>query len=328
MTRLIDAIPFLKGAVQRAMPGGMPARYVFHGGRAYAQSPAILASYPLPHLGGTFALAADELEGALSRMPGEPTVGGEDGRMVLRSGRLVSRLDLLACDPPEGDVDPTLNWEPTPPGLFAALKVAQGFVAKEGTWQRSVRLRDGFVTALNNRSACEVTVPGLEVLEEMALVDDCVGYLVKLAAAPAKWYKASGGAALFLWPTDLDAESAWVRCQLAAVPWPDDIFERIMEKAGAEAPVAMTEDWRDSYEDIAALGDGTCEVRPGGLHGRSPHGEHTAEFDTGVAVGAKFAIDALKAVVACASAWNPNPIEPSLFVNADGTIRGCIAGMR
>jgi hypothetical protein len=329
MTRLIDAIPFLKGAVQRSMPGGVAPRYTFHDGRAYAQNAAILASYPVPHIGGTFALAADELEGALGRMKGEPGISGADGRMVLKHGKLRSSIDLMPCDPPDGSVDTNLNWEETPSGLFAALRTIQGFLAEEGTWQRTVLLQNGNITAFSNRSACRIAVPDLEVLDDFSLVDNCVTYLASLSRDPARWYKAGNGAALFLWPVDdLMTEPAWVRCQLSAVPWPDDIFDNIMKRTNRSATVELTQEWKDAFADIAALGDGHCEVRPDGLHGISDHGEHLVEFETGVERVVKYQIAALKPILACATAWDPAVDMPAFFSNASGTITGCIAGMR
>jgi hypothetical protein len=100
---LLDALPFLKGAVQRSLPGGSPSIYVFSDGVMFAQNAAVLAAYPMPHILGEFSLAAEDLERALGRMTAEPMISAGDGTLVLKSGRLRSEVTLMACETPGAD---------------------------------------------------------------------------------------------------------------------------------------------------------------------------------------------------------------------------------
>jgi hypothetical protein len=316
---LHEAVEFLKGAVARSMPGGQPATYVFHGGVMHAQSPAILAAYPVPHVLGTFALAADDIEGALARMPSEPEVSAGDGTLILKAGRLRSSIDLLACEmPPGGDAD--ANWEDVPQAFIPALRAALPFVPKEGTWHRSIKLEDGRVLALSNRSACEVAVPGLTVLGYAALPTEAAAYLAKLDEAPSG-YRFAAGALSFTWA----AAGAWARCQLLSAEWPD-VFDRLLS-GRAEAPVELTQEWRDAFDDACALGDGDVTVKPGGLYAASQHAQHDAEFLTGVERETLWSIDALKPVFGCAQAWSPDEQKGPAYFCAPG-VRGVVMAKR
>lgn len=321
---LLDSISFLKGAVKRSLPGGAPSTYTFHEGRMFAQSPAILACYPMDHILGTFALAADDLEHALARMPTEPQISAGDGVLILKAGRLRSSITLLACEPPH-DADGGINeWEPPPAGLFAALKAVQPFISQDGTWQRGAKLENGRVLVISNRSACEVTLDGLGAAG--VLTDDCVAYLAKLDEPELS--HAAAGALWFRWPA-----GAWVRCQLSALEWPTDdegrsLFDKILGPPAEELPPCeLTAEWRAAYDDIAALGDGTLDVRPGGLHGRTEHAEHDAEFATGAARETRWSLATLKPMFGSgATHWDPDAQGPARF--AGPGVRGVVMGQR
>jgi len=318
---LLDALPFLKGAVQRSLPGGAPSTYVLHEGAMYARNAAILASFPMPHILGTFALAADDLESALGRMPTEPQISAGDGTLILKAGRLRSAITLLACEPPSGRPDGINSWDDPPAGLMSALRLAEPFVPKDGTWQRGIKLEDGRALAISNRAAIEVTVDGLEVMGQAVITDDCVRYLAKLDGDPSSVHFSD--IALWLrW-----ASGAWVRCQLSALEWPPDIFDRILDGAGDDVPIELTQEWRDAFADIAALGDGTLTVREAALYGRTEHAEHEAEFTTGAARETYWSLATLKSMFASgAAAWNPDAQGPAAFRGKG--FRGVVMGQR
>lgn len=324
---LIDGVQFLKGAVQRSLPGGTPSAYLFSGGVMFAQNAAILAAYPMVHILGEFSLAADDLERALARMSTEPTISAGDGTLIFKSGRLRSEITLMACEPPDVDLSSVNGWEPPPDRLMTALKAVKGFIPPDGTWQRGVKLEDGRVLAISNRSGCEVLCPGLQVLSDTVLTDDCVEYLTGLRSQPTEMCL-TGGAAWFRWPNE-----AWARCQLMALQWPDCIFDRIIDGIGQqETPCRLSQEWVDAFADAAALcdnsgGHGTITVRPVGLHTKSGQGDHLAEFTTGATRETYWSLAALKPVFSSgASAWNPDSSGPALF-SGDG-VRGMVVGQR
>jgi hypothetical protein len=319
---LLDALPFLKGAVRRSLPGGAPSTYIFHGGAMYAQNAAILSRYPMPHILGDFALAADDLEHTLARMPTEPEIGAGDGTLILKAGRLRSSITLMACEPPHGDPSGINDWSDPPAKFLASLRLVEPFVPDEGSWQRGAKLEDGRIIAISNHSAVDIKLDGLVVGDvQVVLTDDCVRYLAKLDEEPSKIHF-DGSSMWAIWPS-----GAWVRCQLSALDWPPDIFDRIVGGAGEATPIELTQEWREAFGDIVALGDGSLTVRPGAVHGRTEHADHDAEFATGVGIETRWSTVILKPMFGCgATAWNPDADGPAAF--AGPGLRGVVMRRR
>lgn len=320
---LKDAIAFLKGAVARGMPGGAASAYTVHDGWIYAQSPAVLAAFPVPHMQGLYSMAADDLEGALARMPSEPELSAGDGTIILKSGRLRSSIQLMEADEPAttaGQIAAGADNETqgVPDGLMRALATALPFVSKNGTWQRGVRIEEGRVLAINNRCGIEISLSGFSPPAPSILTSECVAYLTKLD--PPSTVRFAGSYVLFGWPS-----TAWARCQAMAAEWPI-VVDNILNGADDAAPVELTADWRASFDDVAALGDGNVELRAGGLFGRSTHAEHNSEFETGVSRTTHWSLEALKPVFACAERWNPDAQGAARFTGAG--LRGVVVGQR
>ena len=311
---LREAVKFLKGAFKTSTV------YSFHDGRCWVRSERAFASYPVAHILGTFALAAPDLEKAMGRMDSEPIVEPGDGTMVLRAGRLRSSIDLLAAEGPapsdEGGWDDLVT---APTKLLEALARALPFVSAEGTWQRSVLLATGSLAALSNHSAARVLYPELELPDPIAIPSESADYLIGLGAEPTRWL-IDPNSVRFEWPS-----GARVRCQLFAEGWPG-VADRVLGMAdaeGAEPPVAVTDEWREAYDDAAALGSGELVVSPKDIVSRSDHGEHRIEFPTGVSRETKWSLSSLKAVLAVATRWDPDGEGPARFVG--DAIRGIVA---
>lgn len=322
MPGLIEAVPFLRGAVGRT---GTLAVYGFSEGVMSARSPAILATYPTPHILGTFGIAADELEGAIGRMDREPTIGAGDGTIILRSGRIRSTLDLLAYEP-QPDFEPE-EWLDIPDGFIDSIRAALPFVATEGHWQRSLLLDRGRVTAINGKSAVEVEVSGLDV-EGIVLPYDCLSYLCDLDALPSKWL-----------PTKLAVTFAWeigarAKCQTLAIPWPESyssssFFDGFEEKAATVDSIPVDDNYRSAFADVAVvanLSDGVATVSPSGILGKSSHGTQEVELPTRVKRATKWSIKTLSPVLAVASEWHPDADGPAFFRGPG--VRGIVLGRR
>ena len=319
---LKEAVAFLKGAVSRSMPGGATSTYTVFNGWLYAQSPAILAAYPVPHMQGLYSLAADDLEGALARMPAEPTLEAGDGTLILKSGRLRSAIQLLEADEPASTYDDVSaennETQDLPDGLMRALGTALPFVSRDGTWQRGVRIEEGRVLAINNRCGIEVVLPALAPPAPSILTSECVTYLTKLD--PPATVRFAGSYVLFAWPN-----TAWARCQAIAAEWPA-VVDNILNGADDTTPLELTADWRASFNDVTSLGDGNIELRADGIFGKSEHAEHNAEFETGVTRTTYWSLEALKPVFAVAERWNPDAQGAARFT-ATG-LRGVVVGQR
>jgi hypothetical protein len=322
---LLVAVPFLRGAVARSLPGGAPSLYLFHDGRMYARSPAILASYPTPVIMGTFAMAADDVEGAIDKLGAEPTIGAGDGTIVLRVGKRRSSIDLLDADPPDGTPTPDPTWTVPPSGLLDALRTAAPFVDDGGSWNRGVKLETGRVVALSSRSAIAVDVPDLAVEGQASLSDDAVNYLTKMRDPPDRWLLGPTSAS-FAWPS-----GAWVRCQLVAIPWPEGIFEKAMDLVDGpdvvhHGVVEVTDGFRESFGYVSSLGDGEVTIGPEGMVGRSAHGEHRDDSPIPLDAETRWTIRALKPVVAVADRWRPDAGGRARF-EAKG-LRGVVVGQQ
>lgn len=302
---LIDGIRFVRGAVR-----GQPI-YGFDGGRVFARSPAVLASYPIEHILGTFGMSTADVDGALSRMSAEPVASPGDGTLVLRSGRIRSTIDLLDYTPPGVVVEVDDSWSDLPDGLYAALAAVAPFISDSGTWNRSVKLDAGRVLAMSGRSAVAVAVPGLAVSGHVALTDDTVEYLTKLDL-PARWLL-DGSSVAFAWST-----GGWARCQSTALEWPTGILDRVFALAPTDAePTVVDDDFREAFADVVALvskaGEGTVEIGPRGMRGRSEHAQHVVDVPIAVELESLWSIRTLRPVVAVATRWWPNPDGPSRF---------------
>jgi hypothetical protein len=319
---ILEAIAFLKGAVGHSLPGGQPSIYSFNDGVMYAQSPSVLAAYPTPHLLGTFAMAAEDIE-ALSRMPSEPEISAGDGTIIFKAGRKRSTIDLLDSAPPIGIPD-NLSFDPPPPGLIDALRTALPFIPSDGTWNRSVLIHNNRVVALSNRSSIEVKFDGLADHPTATLSDDCVSYLCGLKEGPVGWHH-TNNAVIFSW-----SSGAWARCQRTALPWQTpydtpEFFENFAAKA--QNPVSITDDFREEFAFVAALGDGTVTLTPEGMVGRSPHAEHAADMPTGAQRTSTWAIKALAPVIACASVWHPDTQDGPAYFSGP-KLCGVVVGQR
>ena len=325
---LREAITFLKGSVDKTSHGGAPAVYPFHEGFVYAESQATLASYPVPHMMGTFGLAADDLEGAVERMADEPVVSAGEGTLILRSGRRRSTIDLFPADPPMMDDFANVEWIPLPNGLWQALKAALPFASRDGTWQKSICLSTGRLLALSGPSAAEIELPSLELTAQLSLRADAVDYLVDLPV-PERWSIREDRAVYFGWTV-----GAWVRVRQESVPWPVNdegktLVDNVLTAAEADSAstVPITDVWRGEFVDIAGLakfGDGDVIVTPDSLYGKSRHGEHRAEFPTGAARETRWGIKTMIPIVAAAAEWKPDAKQVALW--RGDKIRGAVAG--
>jgi hypothetical protein len=299
---LTAAISFLKSAVERNTPGGTAALYVFHEGYAFARSAAILACHPID-LDGTFALPADDLDAALARLKEEPEIGAGEGTIILKRGRLKSSLKVLAAEAPH--VPDRGDWSPVPAGLQSALKLTTPFASDEGTWQRGVHFTEGKIAAINNRSAAEA--PILELQPMGAILDaDAARYIADLPL-PSGWVVAENSFT-FGW-----ANGAWVRCQLLNATWPA-IADRVMTDAGDDAPIKITDEWREAVAHLAVLGDGAIRIASDGITGARSHSDSAVEFETGVINKTIWNADLLQQVFAVATSWNPDAEGPARWI--------------
>jgi hypothetical protein len=288
----------------------------------FAQSPALLAAYPVPHMLGTFGLAAADLESAIERMTTEPLVEAGDGTIILRSGKRRSSIDLFATEPPGSALGDDVAWLEPPAGLIRGLRTVLPFAAKDGKWQRGVELRPGLVRAISSTSACLAEVEGLEVDSATAMTDNVVKFITTLPAEPSGWARLPGALA-FSWPS-----GSWVRCQLSAYDWPHKIVDPIFAMSPEAGPVEVTDEWREEFADVERVGEGTVDLSPTGMVGRSPHAVHHADFSTGVAYTTRWNLATLAPVLKIANLWHPDTPhgKPAVFQGVG--VRGVVIAIQ
>lgn len=315
---LREAIKFLKEVVDRKGAGGRPAVYTFHDGWVHARGPAIAGAYPVPHILGTFGLAANDLDSAIFRMKEEPAVSPGDGAMVLKSGRLKSSIELFEVPEPEVVTRSSNATIPVPAKLITAIEKSLPFASHEGTWQRGVELRSGLVRTISNVHGCRVEVPGLEVDGAIVLTDDVAKFIVGRDELPVEWTLGADSISLF-W-----LNGAWARCQLSVHSWPE-VVDTAFLTADEECPLLVTDEWREALADLQALGDEYVDVGSLGMTGKSAHATHEVEFATGASKPSRWKMDGLANVLKVAEAWNPDA-ERAAF-RGDG-LRGMIGQIR
>lgn len=308
---LTEAVSFLKGAVPK---GGS---YIFSDHVVYAdarQTTGILAAHPVPHIGGEFALSAQDLEKAIARLPSEPEILNEDGRMVLKAGRLKSSIDLIPVDAPFDPPDTTR--EPVPTTLIESLATAAQFSA-DGMWQSTIHLgTDRVLATMRGVLMVEVAVPNLKA--NASLPADVARYLI--SSEPTEWSPREDGATFF-------RGDAYVSCQFSTMAWPDGMFDNLVDRVGDTTPVSITDDWRQALDDIAFLGDGAVIISPQGMRGKTSAADHAVEFPTGVSRETTWSVAALRPLFAVATSWNPDG-EGGISPFVGPNIRGVVAGMR
>jgi hypothetical protein len=316
---LKKAVPFLRTIVKTSANSGASPQYTFHDGYCYGQNPSVLASYPTPHILGTFGLAAEGLEAALGRMSGEPAVEAGDEALILKYGRLRSTIKVFESVVPyySADLDDD-GWEPVPPGLTAAIKKASLFMSSRGTWQTSIQLTGDSVAAINDRSALVVSVDCPSIREPACLTDTFVRWLD--SQDDPDRFQVVGESILFSWSDT----GAWVKGQLSAYAWPNEVVSKVFESAGSdEPPIQLTADWREALEDMVALSDGHVEVSSRGLKGVSQNSVHEVPFETGVSEVSRWSVQVVKQLMEAGERWNPDASRVALFTGP--SCRGVLA---
>lgn len=314
-----DIIAFLKGAISRAPNPGMMGCYIATGDALFAYNGQIQAGVSLD-IGTKFNVPAIELEAALARMR-EIKALSFDGESLTVTGSRVKATIQCVVDEPPSFPEASEEWQPCPTGLVAALKLALPFVGEQG-WTSGIELANDSITAIKNTSGIRLTLPELDISEPAMLTKDCAEFIS--AQGEPSDYIAGENAFFFRWQ-----DGRWLRAQLLNTKAPPTI-EAVFEKAGTEAPCEITEEWREAYEDAAALSEGRVQFDNEGWRSAKGAGRSFIEIKTpGLPPGHKsqWHTDVLGPVIACASAWNPAAYpSPSLFIGEN--FKGVVVGMR
>lgn len=312
---LKEAINFLKGAVERKGT----ALYTFHDGVARARNHIMEAAHPVPELQGTFALAADDLDAALARMPSDPDITTANNAIVLKCGCFKSTLQVLSTDEPL-PFDRSSDWLSLPKKFIERLGMAKVFANTDTTkWHSGIFLGDGLIRATDGRVAIEIEMPELKA-PNISFPTEVVAYLEKRQEDPTQWYQTDNSTS-FWW-----SNGAWLCCQ-HTWEWPTNVFDPLFAHCRPDTPVKIDDAWRAVLSYAVARGSGEVQLHPDGFHARSGHAEHDAEHATGVEGETLWASDALQRVVAVATAFDPDsPTGVSRFVGDN--LKGIIAGKR
>ena len=310
-----DVIAFLK----RACP--KQGFYHFADGEVFTRNEQILAVTPSPSLVvDGVSVPSDELEAALARMRDAPDLAVDGDTLSMRAGRVRAQVKIVRDEPP---ARPAFDgeWSPCPPSLREALRTALPFVSDQPGWSSGIRLSPGKVLAICNGAAVEVEMPDFDV--GTALISaETAEFLVGQASSPDEC-AAVEGALLFRW-----ADGSWARCQLLAYEMPA-MVDQIIDGAGTEAPIVIDDEFREAYEDAAALSDGWVVVRPEGFGVEKGAGASTVEIVLDLPVGheSRWSTRYMVAVVKVAEAWNPAAFPRPARFQAPG-LRGIVMGTR
>ncbi len=315
---IANAVAFLKGAIERGPVAGIMGCYFVREGMMYAHNEYVQAGVPFNSQDESdFIVPATELEFTVGRMKGDPQVSivGED--VVIKSGRLRSTISMVNGEPPvmaglDGE------WLEVPAGFCEALKKAVKFVGDQG-WTNAVRLLDNRITAINNRCGIDIEMPGLEVGTAKMLAVRSVEFLCSADEPVA--YIASDNNMMFQW-----ADGRWARFNLLATQFTEQV-EVLMEAARGEVPVAITDDWRAAFEDVAALSDGDIVLHAGGLEAKKGAAKVLVEIDSPeFERRTRWTCKVLEPMLAVATHWAPNMHPKAAPFAAEG-LRGLVMGI-
>lgn len=309
-------IAFLKDAVTRTPNGGITSCYIVREGSIYARNQALQAGVAMDSE-VAFSVPADELDAALARMQQVESITVEEGSIQLKAGRLRATIKLNQDEPPPLPLMPT-RWLPCPKNLVEALALARPFIGERG-WSQGIRLMNGRVTAMCNIAGIDVVVDGLQ-LEPVLLPDITAAFLIA-QGAPSE-YAAADGSLTFRWP-----DGRWLRAQLLTDKMPD--VDIILGPADSPCPVPITADWRQAYEDAAALSDGVISLTPDALLAARGAAHTRIEIQTPVHEGhlSHWTAKVIGPIIACAAEWNPAAYPQPAVFRAPG-LRGVVMGIR
>lgn len=318
-----EIIDFLKNAVERGNAAGINGCYVVQAGNIYARNMTIQAGIAWDTK-AVFTVSADAVDAALSRMKGEVTLKVNSDNIVFKYGKLTSTIERIHETPPSMPDFPKKGWRKYPSGLGAALKLAKPFVG-ERIWQLGTRLYQDRVTAFSGHGGIDITVPGLAQEQPILLAQTAVNFII--AQGDPDEYVVDD---LKCWCVRWD-DGRWVRAQQLIGEMPENIIENIFKTVGTDAPVKLTDEWREAVEDAEALSDNTVMVTAKGLTGKRANitTEVAMKIDVPKEHTSYWKADLLKAMLDVADCWNPDSYRkqtPALFKGKN--VRGVLAGYR
>lgn len=319
-----DAISFLKDAINRGpISAGTSDCYIVEPDMIRANNECMHAGINWES-GTSFVIPAVALDGFLARCKEVKNIKVSEDAVIFKSGRIQSTISRRFQVPVPPPTLPS-EWHRSPPGLGAALKVAVQFTNEQATggriWQTGVRLWDGRVTACNGATFLDILLDGLAIDQPRVLFKKQADFLI--AQGDPDEFGWDKHTLSFRWE-----DGRWVRFRLIDGTFPEEIFQQLFDtRVGKEAPIAITDEWREAYQDAMALCDGTVGVTPEGFKAIKEHIESMVELETGVQNISWWNSKDLGKVIAVADAWNPaNYPEATLFIG--NNIKGCIAGVQ
>jgi hypothetical protein len=315
-----DIISFLKAAVTRGDSPGVAGCYVVKGGVIYCRSMAMQAGVGMESA-VDFNVPAGALDAALSRMKEIQSLTVDDGKVVIRSGRMSSTIRLNPEEPP-GLPDMPKKWTKTPVGFAQAVELAKAHIGEMG-WSACVRIMDGRVTAFRNASGIDINVVGLKLKNENLITSEVADFLV--AQGGSDEYAEQENSICFRWD-----DGRWMRAQLYNAKMAEANIANIFENAGTLVPVEITQDMKAAYEDAAAMTDKIVMMTAEGFEGRRGEGESRNVIECkikGVPKDHRSIWDTkyLDVVMAQAKAWNPLTWPAPCYYEGPG-FRGVVMG--
>lgn len=321
---IYETIAFLRGAIGRGKTPGIFGCYSVAGGTIYARDTRMTAGAAWPEHRNYFNAPADELEAALDRMSSiseaQPALIFDPSTNILTAklSRIRSAIQCIEGEPPDCPILNDLPWLPVPDGFNDAIKLAAQFNDKDGSrWTSGIRLMDNRVTAISNRSGVDITLDDMDMTPACVITPECAAFID--AVDPADEYASIEGAMWLRWN-----DGRWLRAQLMVGEFPEAV-ERIFNDAGIDAPVEITQAWREAYEDAAALAEGFVTVQRERMHcGKGAARVDVEAFmDVPEGKGASWEVKLLSPVIAAATHWNPGAAPlAALFIGE--SIRGVI----
>ncbi len=290
-----------------------------------ATNQRMIAGYPYD-APGKFMVPGEELTAILRRLPNEPTIRVDGGKLILRSGRFSGSLDLLPDDDAVSLLFQTIDkraieWKKFPQELPAILKDLRPFVSDNNihTWSLGIAIDHGWCYSTNNVVLAGAPFPPSKDMQ--ALIPAwVVDFLLDRVEGLTHW-AVTDLAMFFKW-----SNGAWMRSNLIEGQFPERAGEMI--RSAPSGSQAINEDYRRAVARIAELSDETVAIYADRVEGKTARSKVTEAITSAIPSIANHSIWGAKYIapmIEIASNWEPS-LWPKPVPFTGERVRGFIAG--
>jgi len=280
----------------------------------------IIAGHPCD-IDGEFLVPGVELERILKRLPDDPKIDINNGKVTLRSGRFHGSLQTLDLGEWLFEEVNNAPWQPIP-NLLPIFKDLRPFISENAVhrWAMGIAITDGWALASNNIALAGAKSDTAAVA---AIIPSWVIDFIMQRRDGIQQWAVTDHYMAFRW-----ASGAWMRSTLIDDKFPERAAEMIKQVTTPTQPVS--EEYRDAVLRVASLSEEGISIYKDRVTGRTAKTELIEELSSEVPKDneySRWGEQFIEPVMAVATAWQPsNWPQPASFVGE--RVRGVISGRR